>query len=68
MNRPRATRSGPAGCQVTDTSAVPTCAAGPGARALFVARELVDVWHELRGHARRPPADRTHAEPDKERT
>lgn len=28
---------------------VPACGTGPGARAGFVARELADLWREVRG-------------------
>jgi hypothetical protein len=31
---------------------VPDCRSGPIARARFVARELVDVWRELRNRSR----------------
>jgi hypothetical protein len=34
---------------------VPGCDTGPVGRVAFVARELADLWRELRGHARRTP-------------
>jgi hypothetical protein len=34
---------------------VPGCGTGPAGRIAFVARELADLWRELRGHARSTP-------------
>ena len=34
---------------------VPGCGPGPAGRVAFVARELADLWRELRGHARPTP-------------
>lgn len=34
---------------------VPGCDTGPAGRIAFVARELADLWRELRGHPRSAP-------------
>lgn len=38
---------------------VPGCDTGPAGRIAFVARELADLWRELRGHARTTPGPDT---------
>jgi hypothetical protein len=40
---------------VVRSDGVPGCDTGPAGRVAFVARELADLWRELRGHARPAP-------------
>ena len=50
----RAREASPPACPA-DRDAVPGCDTGPAGRVAFVARELADLWRELRGHARPTP-------------
>ena len=52
MNRDRDT-AGTA--RAAHPDGVPSCDTGPAGRVAFVARELADLWRELRGHARPTP-------------